>query len=100
MQQVTEIYGGENGWDDSTQHRVADQMLIRGEPICFLIPASVAKRRARQPAKRQRVSDKPTTRPLKQKLKHSGILGDWIAEDLLEDGYNIRPVRKLVLTGT
>ncbi len=45
-------------------------------------------------------SGMPTIRPLKQRLKHSGILGDWIAKDLLEDGYNIRPVRKLVLTGT
>jgi len=40
----------------------------------------------------------PTIRPLKQKLKHADIFGDWIAKHLLEDGYNIRPVRKLVLT--
>ena len=45
-------------------------------------------------------SDKPTIRPLKQRLKHSDILGDWIAKDLLEGGCNIRPVWKLVLTGT
>ena len=32
----------------------------------------------------------PTIRPLKQRLKHSDILGDWIAKDLLEGGCNIR----------
>ncbi len=42
---------------------------------------------------------KPTIRPLKRKPKHYGVFGDWIAKHLLEDGYNIRTVRKLLFAG-
>ncbi len=73
-----------------------------------ILSAAIAHLAVKRPNRKEGLKDPtdgpldglPTIRPLKRKLERPGVFGAPNCEAFSENGYNMRTVRKLLLTGT